>query len=117
MTSALIWFHSAIRAPPPETRSSVAWAEARASGQDPEPAARREWESGYGKWGWIEREDADLSHTLVLGGRRALADVLAAAPAAEESGDGWAEDEETRLGRLARRYWDALADHEQSSSR
>ncbi len=98
-------------------RSSAAWAEARVAGQDPEPAARREWESGYGKWGWIEREDADLSHTLVLGGRLPLVDVLAAAPAADESGDGWAEDEQTRFGRLARRYWDALTAHEQSSSR
>ncbi|HTU29712.1 MAG TPA: exodeoxyribonuclease V subunit gamma [Solirubrobacteraceae bacterium] len=98
-------------------KSSSAWAEARTMGQDPEPAARREWESGYGKWGWIEREDADLSHTLVLGGRVALAEVLATAPAADESGDGWADDEETRLGRLARRYWDALAAHEETSSR
>jgi exodeoxyribonuclease V gamma subunit len=98
-------------------KSSAAWAEARAAGQDPEPAARREWESGYGKWGWIEREDADLSHTLALGGRISLTDVLAAAPAADESGDGWADEEETRLGRLARRYWDPLAQHEQSSSR
>ncbi len=98
-------------------KASAAWAEARTAGQDPEAAARQDWESGYGKWGWIEREDADLSHTLVLGGRVPLAEVLAAAPAPDESGDGWADEEQTRLGRLARRYWDALAGHEESSSR
>ncbi|MDE0804107.1 MAG: hypothetical protein OSA99_12375, partial [Acidimicrobiales bacterium] len=53
-------------------------------------------------------EDADRSHRIAFGGIRRLDEMLTLAPADDECGDGWAEDEDTRLGRLARRLWDPL---------
>jgi exodeoxyribonuclease V gamma subunit len=97
--------------------TAAAWAEARARGLDPEPDARERWESQYRGNFWIDGEDADLNHALVLGGRPSFAQLLRAAPGATESGEGWAEDEESRIGRLARRYWDGVGRYESSSSR
>ena len=97
-------------------KTACAWAEARRDHSDPVEEARGEWETRWGRSGPIDGENADLSHQLVLGGRRSLTEVLAAAPAAHEAGAGWAADEDTRLGRLARRYWDGLAAHERCSS-
>jgi exodeoxyribonuclease V gamma subunit len=99
------------------TATSAAWSEARLRGQDPEPDALKQWETYWAKNHRIEGEDADLSHQLVLGGRRSLAELLETAPAPEESGEGWATEETSRLGRLARRYWDDLALHEERTSR
>ena len=48
-------------------------------------------------------------------GRRPLAALLAEPPAPGESGPGWAPEEESRFGRLARRLWDPLLDREQVS--
>jgi hypothetical protein len=45
---------------------------------------------------------------LVLGGVRPIEELLSAPPAADEGGHGWAADEASRLGRLARRLWDGL---------
>jgi exodeoxyribonuclease V gamma subunit len=98
-------------------RTAAAWAHARAGGRDPEPDAREAWETQWRGNYLVEGEDADLSHRLVLGGRRSLAELLERAPAADESGAGWAAEEPTRLGRLARRYWDGLERHEASRSR
>ena len=39
--------------------------------------------------------------------------LLLAPPRIDEAGPGWRDDEPTRLGRLARRLWDGLLDHEQ----
>jgi hypothetical protein len=36
----------------------------------------------------------------------------AGAPRADEDGVGWERSETTRFGRLARRLWDGLLDHE-----
>jgi hypothetical protein len=35
------------------------------------------------------------------------------APRSDESGDGWDVFELTRFGRLSRRLWDGLLDHEE----
>jgi exodeoxyribonuclease V gamma subunit len=97
--------------------TAAAWAEARARGQDPEPDARERWESQYRGNFWIDGEDADLNHALVLGGRPGLSELLQMAPGPTECGEGWAGDEDSRLGRLARRYWDGIGRYERSSSR
>ncbi len=96
------------------SRTSAAWAQAAAvGGGDPRAEAQRAWESGYR----FEGEDADAHHQLVYGGMPSLAELVAIGPADGESGDGWAMDEASRLGRLARRLWDGLLDHEQVSAR
>jgi exodeoxyribonuclease V gamma subunit len=117
--SALVEVHErGMREPLPIfPRTAAAWAHARAGGRDPEPDAREAWETQWRGDYLIEGEDADLSHQLVLGGRRSLAELLEHAPAGDESGAGWAAEEPTRVGRLARRYWDGLERHEASRSR
>jgi hypothetical protein len=53
----------------------------------------------------------------VLGGVRSLAELLDEPPHEDEAGEGWDEDESSRLGRLARRLWVGLLDREQVSAR
>jgi len=53
----------------------------------------------------------------VLGGAVGFERLLEFAPGPQETGVGWAADERSRLGRLARRLWDGLLDREQVSSR
>jgi exodeoxyribonuclease V gamma subunit len=98
-------------------RTSAAWAHARAGGRDPEADAREEWETRWRNNVRIDGEDADLSHQLVFTGRPPLTALLERAPAGDESGAGWVAEEPTRLGRLARRWWDGLERHETVRSR
>jgi exodeoxyribonuclease V gamma subunit len=98
-------------------KTAAAWSEARRRGLDPEPDAREVWETNWRGGHRYEGEDADLSHRLALGGGPSLAELLRIAPAPDESGVGWAQDESTRVGRLARRFWDGLAGCEESSTR
>jgi exodeoxyribonuclease V gamma subunit len=94
-------------------KTSAAYAEAAGAGQDPEDAARAEWESTY----QFDREDCELEHQLVLGGQLSLRELTELEPREDEAGEGWAEDEETRLGRCARRLWDGLLTREELSAR
>lgn len=88
--------------------TAEAWASARRRGRSPEAAARKEWETGYR----FPKEDRDRSHQRAFGGVISLEQVLAMRPREDECGEGWAMDEPTRLGRLARRLWDPLLDRE-----
>ncbi len=90
--------------------TSAAFAQAVHDHRNPRAAARREWETRPGSW---DREDRDPEHLLVLGGPVDLDEVVAAVPRPEEGGPGWANDEQSRLGRCARRLWDGLLAHEQ----
>jgi exodeoxyribonuclease V gamma subunit len=100
------------------SKTSAAWAEtARPGAGDPRADAEKAWQTYWNKGRRIESEDADLNHQLVLGAIVPFAVLLEAAPADGESGDGWAEDESSRLGRLARRLWDGLLDREQVGAR
>ena len=89
-------------------KTAAAWADARRRRRPPEKSALRDWESNY----LFDQEDRDPSHRLVWDGVLRLDQLLAFTPADAEAGPGWAEDEETRLGRLARRLWDPILDHE-----
>jgi exodeoxyribonuclease V gamma subunit len=92
------------------SKTTAAWAEAAYRHVPAERAARAAWTSDYG----FPREDQDREHQLVLGGVVGFERMLeeAGAPRPDEAGDGWAGSEPTRLGRLARRLWDGLLDHE-----
>jgi exodeoxyribonuclease V gamma subunit len=94
-------------------KTSAAYAEATGTGQDAEEAAQAEWESDWR----FDREDKELEHQLVLGGQLTLRELSELEPREDETGDGWAEDEETRLGRCARRLWDGLLTREELSAR
>ena len=94
-------------------KTSAAYAEAAVAGLDPIDPARQEWQSNYK----VELEDRELEHQLVLGGVVSLDELLEATPHPGENGDGWAQDEHTRLGRYARALWDGLLACEQVSTR
>ncbi|MGI8715792.1 MAG: exodeoxyribonuclease V subunit gamma [Solirubrobacteraceae bacterium] len=94
-------------------KTSAAYAQAAAGGQDPVAAAQAEWTT---EWRF-DREDRELEHQLVLGGVRALEELLAVPPGPGESGPGWVQAEDSRLGRCARRLWDGLLTREQVGSR
>ncbi len=85
-------------------RTSAAYATAFAAGGDPLAAAARAWTSAYR----FDGEDAEPEHELVLGGRVGFDALTAQPPGPGEDGAGWAMDDSTRLGRLARRLWDGL---------
>jgi exodeoxyribonuclease V gamma subunit len=99
-------------------KTSAAYAEAARGGRDPVDPATKQWESGHtGRYGWISRENEEPEHLIALGGAVAFEQLLEVAPGPDETGDGWAADERSRLGRLSRRLWDGLLDREQVSSR
>jgi len=89
--------------------TSAAWVEAVATGKNAEVVAAKAWESDWDH----DNEDKELEHLLVLGGRRAFAEILAPPPRADESGEGWASADSTRFGRYALRLWDGLASCEE----
>jgi exodeoxyribonuclease V gamma subunit len=93
--------------------TSEAYAAAAREGRDPAEAACGRWESGWN----FDREDREPEHQMAFGGVLAFADVLALAPLSDESGEGWATSEDSRLGRLARRAWDGLLEREVVSAR
>ena len=89
---------------PSPCKTAASWAEARRRGRPPEKSAVRDWESNHR----FDGEAADRSHVVALGGELRLDQLLAIEPISHEAGAGWAEDEPSRLGRLARRVWDPL---------
>jgi exodeoxyribonuclease V gamma subunit len=93
--------------------TSAAYAEAARQGQDGYRAALKEWET---EWNF-EHEDRDAEHQMALGGVLTLSEVLALAPGDGEAGDGWAQDESSRFGRLARRLWEGLLAREEVRAR
>jgi exodeoxyribonuclease V gamma subunit len=114
LTALIDLYDRGLREPLPLfCKTSAAYAAAAVSGQDPAAAADAEWTS---QWNF-DREDRELEHQLVLGGVRTFAELLEIAPAAGEAGPGWATDEPSRLGRLARRLWGGLLTHEEVTAR
>ena len=89
--------------------TSAAWARATRSLEDPAQSARSKWETPFEA---PPNEDKDRDHVLVLGADVDFGELVARRPEADEAGDGWAETETSRLGRLARRLWDPVLDHE-----
>ena len=86
-------------------RASAAYA---AAPGDPIDAARGEWTSSF-DW---DKEDREPEHTRIWGADAPLDVLLEASPADDEDGPGWSA-EPMRFGRLARRLWDGVLEHEQ----
>jgi exodeoxyribonuclease V gamma subunit len=76
----------------------------RGGNADALDAAADEWTSSFAR----PREDREPAHELVYDGVRPWADVIAEEPAPDEEGEGWAEDQSSRFGRLALRLWDPI---------
>ncbi|HUB75481.1 MAG TPA: hypothetical protein VL977_00415, partial [Solirubrobacteraceae bacterium] len=62
------------------------------------------WNSTFTRSG----EDRDADHRLAFGGELSLGELMARPPRADERGDGWADAEPSRFGRLALRLWAPL---------
>jgi exodeoxyribonuclease V gamma subunit len=92
-------------------KTSAAWAEAAAAGDDPHRAAAGSWDSGHNGY----NEDRDNEHVLVLGGELTFDAMVerSGAPRDDEAGDGWEASESSRFGRCARRLWDGLLEREE----
>jgi len=105
-------FRRGLREPLPlYSKTTAAWAEASHRNKPARKAAGAEWTSEFS----FPREDRDPEHQLVLGGEVGfdLMVTLAGDPLEDEAGAGWDASESTRFGRLARRLWDDLLDHEE----
>ncbi|MGI9184724.1 MAG: exodeoxyribonuclease V subunit gamma [Solirubrobacteraceae bacterium] len=114
LTALIDLFDRGLREPLPLfCQTSAAYAAAAAGGQDAVAAGESEWTSGWN----FDREDRELEHQLVLGGVRTFAELLEIAPGPDEAGPGWAADDPSHLGRLARRLWDGLLTHEEVRAR
>ena len=91
--------------------TSARWAEGRRDGLDDEGVLS----GAGGKWlasGDIPGERDDDEHAFIYGRFSDVRVLLEERPKPDESGPGWAEGEATRFGRLARRLWDPLLEHE-----
>jgi exodeoxyribonuclease V gamma subunit len=90
--------------------TSAAYAQAVASGEDGESAAREAWETVFR----YDKEDRQPEHMLIHGEAIPLARLLAEAPRDDER---WEEAEATRFGRHAMRLWRGLLSIEELSDR
>jgi exodeoxyribonuclease V gamma subunit len=84
--------------------TSAAYAAAAEAGDDARAAAKKTWTTEWRP----DREDRDPEHVLVLGGEVEFEELLIAPPRDDECGEGWVEEETSRLGRYARRLWRGL---------
>src|SRR5262249_47380207 len=74
--------------------SSAAYAQAASSGDDPELAAQRQWETAFR----YDKEDRQPEHLLVFGGPLAFTELVGEAPRADELGTSWPVSETHRFG-------------------
>jgi exodeoxyribonuclease V gamma subunit len=88
-------------------KTSCEWAEKSRTRDDYYKCAREAWEGDR-----FDGECGEEAHVMVLGGRLPFNSLLEAEAQDDETGVGWQESERTRFGRLSRRLWDDLLDHE-----
>jgi exodeoxyribonuclease V gamma subunit len=88
-------------------KTSCEWAEKSRTRDDYYKWAREAWEGDR-----FDGECGEEAHVMVLGGRLPFNSLLEAEAQDDETGVGWQESERTRFGRLSRRLWDDLLDHE-----
>lgn len=96
--------------------TSARWAEGRRDGLDDEGVLS----GAGGKWlssGDIPGERDDAEHVFTYGRFSDVRTLMEERPWPDETGPGWADDEPTRFGRLARRLWEPLLMHESASRR
>jgi exodeoxyribonuclease V gamma subunit len=91
--------------------TSARWAEGRRDRLDDEGLLS----GAGGKWlpsGDIPGERDDPEHVFVYGRFSDVRVLLEERPRPDEAGPGWAADEPSRFGRVARRLWEPLLEHE-----
>jgi exodeoxyribonuclease V gamma subunit len=89
------------------TKTSEAFVDALRHGEPVFRGCSKRWQTMDQARG----EDLEAAHVLVLGGRPSFEELLAEPARPDESGRGWSK-ERSRFGRLARRLWEPLLDHE-----
>ena len=89
--------------------TAEAYAHAVHTGEEPGPAAREEWKSGY----TYPKEDEEPEHVLAFGEVLSLEALLALPAREDERGDGWLETEPSRFARLAHRLWSPMLAREE----
>ena len=93
--------------------TSAAWAEACRQGGDPLEASTGTWKSAYEFAARGRGAGTRDGPRWGTGLRR----VCCGTRRARTKRPGWEESEVTRFGRLARRLWDGMLDHEQMQER
>ena len=88
-------------------KTSAEWVARYRTGDGSERNAQKAWDGDL-----FDGESAEEAHLLVLGGRVPFHSIFEALPLPDECGLGWVESEPSRFGRLSRRLWDDLLDHE-----
>jgi exodeoxyribonuclease V gamma subunit len=88
--------------------TAAAYAEAVHKGRNPEPAARKAFESTYK----YDKEDQEPEHRRAFEDVVTLSELLDKAPRADEQGEGWFDAEPSRLARYALRLWTPILAHE-----
>jgi exodeoxyribonuclease V gamma subunit len=88
--------------------TAAAYAEAVHKGRNPEPAARKAFESTYK----YDKEDQEPEHSRAFEDVVTLSELLDRAPRADEQGEGWFDAEPSRLARYALRLWTPILAHE-----
>jgi len=97
--------------------TAAVYARAVIGGVDEDDAldrAQKRWKTQRAAPGQLAHrgECEDPEHLLAFGEEHPFAALLAVTPHADESGEGWAAQPQSRFGRLARRLWDPLLERE-----
>lgn len=88
-------------------KTSAEWAARYRTGDGSERNAQKAWNGDL-----FDGESVEEAHLMVLGGRVPFHSIFEASPRPDERGPGWVDSEPSRFGRLSRRLWDDLLDHE-----
>ncbi len=88
-------------------KTSEAYVDAVRGERSPRAECAKTWKADDFSFG----EGGEPEHRLVLGAGATVADVFAEPAGPHETGEGWGTDT-SRFGRLARRLWEPLFDHE-----
>lgn len=88
-------------------KTSEAYVEAVRRERSPKAECATTWKADDFSFG----ESGEPEHRLVLGAGATVGDLFAEPARPDETGEGWGTDP-SRFGRLARRLWEPLAEHE-----
>jgi exodeoxyribonuclease V gamma subunit len=88
--------------------AAAAYAQAVHTDRNPHTAASRAWTSTYR----YAKEDREPEHARAFGAVLTWEELYAMPPRADEQGEGWHDDDPSRLGRYALRLWSPILGRE-----